>query len=84
MPKPFRADRSAEIRRILAVNTSLLNALLETQREQLRQLGGGGAARGSLEAEVDSLDRMITDGFAELTNRVDQLTQLVRQLADKA
>ncbi|WP_439377770.1 hypothetical protein [Amycolatopsis lexingtonensis] len=72
----FRAERSAEIRRILAVNAALLDDVLEAQRAQGRQLSGTAAG-------LDGLERTITDGFAELDSRIDQITRLVRQLAGK-
>ncbi|WP_410606320.1 hypothetical protein [Amycolatopsis sp. lyj-109] len=57
MPEVPRTERAAEIRRILARQSTLLDDLLEGQREFGRRLGdntGLATGLGGLAAELDS------------------------------
>ncbi|MEU7791419.1 hypothetical protein [Amycolatopsis sp. NPDC049159] len=71
-----RADRSTEIRLILAEQTALLEGALEAQLEQGRQLE-------ALRDACTGCDRTLTSGFAELNSHLERVGRLVRELADK-
>ncbi|WP_410591727.1 hypothetical protein [Amycolatopsis sp. lyj-23] len=81
----FRTERAAEIRRLLARQSALLDDLLEGQREFGRRLGGSTGLTtelSGLPAELDGLEHTTDRGFAELNSRIEHVTQLVRQLVD--
>ncbi|MGW5716877.1 hypothetical protein ACWEVP_11995 [Amycolatopsis sp. NPDC003865] len=80
MDLPARADRAGEIRWLLAVKTTLLDAVREAQRRQSEQLGCATAASRDLAAGIDDLGRTLEKGFADLTVRIEHITQLVRRL----
>jgi hypothetical protein len=83
MPDSFRAARNREIRQILAENTALLDDLLETQRDFSRQRGSTGANPSDLVSRLEDLKHTVDSGFAELDDRIEHLTGLVRQLVEK-
>jgi hypothetical protein len=79
----FRADRHAEIQRILGEQKTLLDDMLETQRDIGRQLGCAGADSGGLASQLGSLGHTMDRGFAELNRRIEHTIQLLQRVIDK-